>query len=208
MLPPPAATVRPVLPPPEAMSGSPGPDDVTFDSAQEISPTAWMMGAGDLGEPEVPTAMSGSPRPKDQPSGAHAHSPSPDRERSRRLHGAATPQPERSRSLSRDWPSPPRRSRVLCKGDGKGKMPGGDRIGGPSQVTCRHPFCTGRYFEVFVRDPDRPEDAELFCSRCGGDMALDIQTRWFRSEMGRVFGRAEEAMQIAHQEQANCRRKQ
>ena len=186
------------------MSGSPEPDGVLFDGAQEISNRAGDLQPGQRW-PE-PAAMSGSPRPEDPPFGARAHSPSPDLE-SRRRNGAATPQRERSRSLSRDWPSPPRRMHGPGKGDGKGKMPGGDRIGGarlPSQVTCRSPFCTGRYFAVFVRDPVRPEDAELFCSRCGGEMRLDIQTRWLYNgpgdqEVGRVLGRAQEAMQIARQ---------
>lgn len=102
------------------------------------------------------------------------------RERSR-SRSRSPPPSRRERSRPSDSrPSPPR---PIClnnnndnKGHGKGKTPGVRHVL-PEQVKCRDPFCSSRQFEVFVTDPDHPEDAELFCIRCHTEMALDIETR-------------------------------
>ena len=36
----------------------------------------------------------------------------------------------------------------------------------PTQMRCRDRTCTNVSFKVYVDDPNRPEEAELMCSRC------------------------------------------
>ena len=66
------------------------------------------------------------------------------------------------------------------KGASKGKGHYTDRrpaYGLEEQITCRHSQCPSRVFEVDVRDPERPERADLVCFRCETHTAIDLERR-------------------------------
>ena len=66
------------------------------------------------------------------------------------------------------------------KGASKGKGHYTDRrpaYGLEEQITCRDRQCPSRVFRVDVRDPERPERAELVCFRCETHTSIDLERR-------------------------------
>ena len=66
------------------------------------------------------------------------------------------------------------------KGASKGKGHYTDRnpaYGLEEQITCRERDCPSRVFEVDVRDPERPERAELVCFLCETITGIDLARR-------------------------------
>ena len=47
----------------------------------------------------------------------------------------------------------------------------------PTLMRCRDPTCTNVSFKVYVDDPNRPEDAELMCARCGTTSSINPALR-------------------------------
>ena len=43
----------------------------------------------------------------------------------------------------------------------------------PTQMRCRDRTCTNVSFKVYVDDPNRPEETELLCARCGTTTSIN-----------------------------------